>query len=245
MNKDELINGYFEGALSQNQLEEFNRLLKADSEFVTEFEFQKELKVSLKKEERKHLKAMFNDLNKSNKKPETKVLPFRTWLAAASIVIVGGLASWFFYFNAPKLNANELYAANFTPYDNIISPIERGGQDIGKKDLRTKAFTAYEIGEYPEALELFKELKIKNNHSYIDFYSAIILMQLNKQEEAIPLLKKYIESNAILKDRALWYLALSHLKVKELDKSKLTLKKLISLESFKTKEANELLEKLD
>ena len=241
MDKEELINGYFEGSLSQNQLEEVTHLRETDTAFASEFEFQKELQVSLRKEERKDIKDMFSNLTAENPKSETKVLQLRPWLAAASIALLISLGTWFFFLNSPDRNTDDLYASNFTPYDNVIHPIERGNQ---LEDLKTRAFTAYEGQEYDKALKLFKELHSKQNDSYIDFYSAMVLMQLNKQEEAIPLLEGYIEGKGDLEDRASWYLALAYLKVEDIANSKEQLKTLVKKNGFKVEAAKKLLEQL-
>lgn len=242
MDREELINGYFEGSLSEGQLTEFEGLLKTDAEFKSAFEFEKELQLGLKKYDRKEIKELFSSLNKTEEKSEGKVISMRPWLVAASIALIVGLGSWLFIFNSPDLNTAQLYAANFTAYDNVIHPIERGNQI---DDLKTKAFTAYENGEYLEALELFEELHTKQKDSYIDFYSAMVLMQLNKQEDAIPLLKRYIEKEGELKDRASWYLALAYLKLDNIKESKVQLADLVKLGSFKTDAAKELLSQLD
>lgn len=242
MDKEELINGYFEGSLNQSQLKEVALLRSTDAEFAAELEFQKELQTALKKEERRELKARFNKLSKNETEATTKVFSIRPWLAAASIALLIGLGSWFLFFNVPNLNTAELYAANFVPYDNVIQPIERGNQ---LENLKTKAFEAYENGSYKEALDLFKELHTKQNDSYIDFYSAMILMQLDQQEEAIPLLKKYLQKEGELKDRALWYLALAHLKLNDIDHCKEQLHLLIENNGYKLEAAKDLLKALD
>lgn len=242
MDKEALINGYFEGSLSQDQLEELERLLKTDIEFTSEFEFQKELQTSLKKEARQEIKALFSKLKEEETKVEAKVFQLQPWLAAAAIALLVGFGSWFLFFNAPDLNTDDLYAANFAPYANVIQPIERSNQ---LEDLKTRAFTAYENEEYPNALELFKELNTKQNDAYIDFYTAMVLMQLNKQKEAIPLLEGYINKQGELKDRANWYLALAHLKMGDKSNSKEQLKILVSKKGFKTDKAKKLLKQLD
>lgn len=242
MDKEALLNGYFEGSLSPNQLEEVERLRASDAEFATEFEFRKELQLALKKEERSQLKNMFNTIAEEESKPESILFQLRPWLAAASIALLVGLASWFFIFNTTDFNTDELYASNFAPYDNVVHPIERGNQ---LEDLKTNAFTAYEQGAYAEALELFKELNTKHNDSYIDFYSAMVLMQLNQHQEAIPLLEKYIERDGELKDRATWYLALGYLKMEEIDKCREQLNLVVQKNTFKTANAKKLLDQLD
>lgn len=242
MDKSALINGYFEGSLSESQLEEVQKLCKTDADFAADFEFQKELQQSLKKEERRELKQLFSDLSSSETRSETKVVKMRPWLAAASIALLVGIGSWLFFFNSSDVSTNQLYAANFSPYDNVVHPIERGNQ---LEDLKTKAFTAYEEKEYTIALQLFKELQSKQGDDYIKFYEAIILMELNNHKEAIPLLHNYRDKNGELKDRATWYLALSYLKTNELSKCKEELKFLIQQNGFKVDAAKELLEQLE
>ncbi|MEO9893706.1 hypothetical protein [Aurantibacter sp.] len=242
MDKEELINGYIEGSLSESQLEEVTHLLNTDSEFASDLKFEEELKISLKIEERQELKDMFATLNTKKEFKKGKLILMRPWLAAASIALVVGLTSWFFFFNNSSANLNELYISNFSPYENVVHPIERGNQI---EDLMTRAFTAYEDEDYTKALELFKELNVKNNDSYIDFYEAIILMQLNRHEESVALLNNYIQQNGELKDRAHWYLALTYLKLDDVAKSKVELQKLITLGSFKLSAAQELLVALE
>jgi len=243
MDREELINGYFEGSLSEGQLTEFEALLKTDAEFKSVFEFEKEIQLALKKEERKEIKELFSALNDGKeKKSKGKVISMRPWLAAASIALLVGIGSWMFLFNSPNINSEQLYLTNFSPYENVVHPIERGNQ---MEDLLSRAFTAYEDEKYEEALTFFKDLNVKQNDAYIDFYEAIVLMQLNRHEESIPLLKNYIKNNGELKDRAHWYLALAHLKLDDVSNSKKQLEKLIQLGSFKKAAAKDLLENLE
>lgn len=272
MDKNELINGYFEGSLSENQSVELERLRTTDPEFAADFEFERELQSALKKEERQQLKTMLSRLGaetiagqdgqtsdgeaagsklgtetvadpetgRPNKK-ETKVIRLRPLLAAASVALLIGLGAWLLFFNHPDLNNDQLYAANFAPYENVVHPIERGEQS---EDLKSRAFTAYEDADYPLALELFEELQAQQVDSYIAFYEGIVLMQLNQHREAIPLLEGYLDDNGQLKDRAQWYLALSYLKLDELEKSKAQLETLVAQQGFKAEAARELLQKM-
>lgn len=250
MDNDALINGYFEDTLSDDQRGNFDRLLQTDAEFAADFEFQKELQRSLRKEERQEIKSLFSNLDIGTvaaskdgrpKETETKVISIRAWLVAASVIFLLGIGSWLLFFDNPDLNTDQLYAANFAPYENVVHPIERGEH---LEDLKTRAFTAYEDADYSLALKLFKELQVQQNDPYNAFYEAIVLMQLDKHQEAMPLLEVYIENNGKLKDRATWYLALSYLKLGELDKSKAQLEKLASQHRFKAETARELLQKI-
>ena len=242
MTKEDLITAYFEGTLSQEDQRTFEDLLKRDMEFLKEFQFQKELQSALQNEERRKTKIFLNSLENTSSNKGTKIGRLVPWFAAASIVILVGLGSWFYFFNSPKINTQELYAAYYKPYENIVHPLERGKQ---LEDLESRAFLAYELEDYQLAFELFKELGQQKNDSYIAFYNAIVLMQLGNFDEAISLFNGYIQNDSLLNDRAHWYLALCYLKLNDLEKAKKELDLLIQLKSFNLEKAKELKEKLD
>jgi len=250
MDKDELKNGYFEGSLSESQSAELERLRNTDVDFASDFEFERELQSALRKEERQEIKGMFAKLNSGEvdnagqatvSETGTKVISIRPWLVAASIVFLLGLGSWLLFFNSPNLNTEQLYTANFTPYENVVHPIERGEK---MEDLQTRAFTAYEDADYTLALELFKELQVQQSDPYIAFYEAIVRMQLDQHRKAVPLLEDYIANGGQLKDRATWYLALAYLKQDDIVKSKRQLQKLVDKNEFKAEASRELLKVL-
>ena len=242
MDNEELINGYFEGSLLEEQKREFDHLFETNTDFKTDFEFQEELKRALVKSERKQLKEILSNTNTPHEKEKSQVIRLRPWLIAASVVLLAGISSWLIFFNRPDIDSQQLYASNFTPYENVVHPIERGEQ---LEDLKTRAFIAYENAEYTKAIELFQTLNMKNNDKYIIFYEAIALMQLNKHDEAVPLFEDYIETNGELKERAIWYLALAYLKQDEIEECKEQLSLLIHKEGFKTKAAKNLLAELN
>lgn len=240
MNTNDLINGYFEGSLTSSELDELEGLRQSDPDFDADFKFQRELRRSLKKSERQEIKAMFSEL-KVEQKIEPKLVKMRPWLVAASIALLAGLASWFF-FNTNTIDTDKLYASNFVPYENVVSPIERGNQI---EDLKTRAFAAYENKEYQKALNLFTELRLQGGDAYVDFYKGIVQMELNQHEKAIEILDGYIRNEGQLSDRATWYLALAYLKIGEISECKIQLTKLIAMNSFKTESAQKLLVQLD
>ncbi|WP_289038051.1 hypothetical protein [uncultured Zobellia sp.] len=242
MDNEELINGYFEGSLSEEQKREFDHLFETNTGFKTDFEFQEELKRALVKSERKQLKEILSNTNTPHEKEKSQVIRLRPWLIAASVVLLAGISSWLIFFNRPDIDSQQLYASNFTPYENVVHPIERGEQ---LEDLKTRAFIAYENSEYTKAIELFQTLNKKNNDKYIIFYEAIALMQLNKHDEAVPLFEDYIETNGELKERAIWYLALAYLKLDEIEECKEQLSLLTHKDGFKTKAAKNLLAELN
>ena len=70
------------------------------------------------------------------------------------------------------------------------------------------------------------------------------MMQLNMHQDAIPLLENYIATDGALTDRSIWYLALSYLKINEVEKCKTQLRLLIKKNGFKVVAAENLLDQL-
>lgn len=241
MKNIELIHNYFEGTLSDSEREVFEYSIKNDPEFLNEFNFQKELQNTLKKEERRKTKEFLKNIDSVSTSGKGKINNRTVWLAAASIILIIGFSLWIAYFNSTNFSTEQLYSAYYKPYENVVHPLERGEETA---DLKSEAFLAYESGNYELALSLFNELKLQSSEAYYNFYTAIALMALEKFEEAKPLLHNYIVAEGELKDRAYWYLALTYLRLEETEKAKEQLDVLIELEGFKYNDANELKEQL-
>ncbi len=259
MDKEKLITGFFEGTLSPDQLDVMKELLKTDVDFAADFAFEKDLQLALKKNERKEIKDGFSSLTLSRKrtlknqdnhefnskeKHQSKIIPLRRLLIAASITAIIGLLSFLLFINDDSDAPSELFATHFKVYENVVHPIERGDSSSPQENPVTKAFAAYENQTYEEALRLFQELNPQKNDD-IHLYKGVILMQLDRSKEAIPVLETYSNANGQLKDRAIWYTALAHLKLDEIEKTKEDLKKLIALKGYKKESAQIILDALD
>ena len=107
MDKDILLNNYFEGNLSEEEKQQFNELLSNDSEFKAEFEFQKKAKIAVALSERKKMKNQLKEIENSRKQKSNN----KTWLSiAASIVVILSLG-FIFFWNSSAKNDN-LYGLN-------------------------------------------------------------------------------------------------------------------------------------
>lgn len=236
MNKEHLIAQYFSKSLSFEAQKEFDHLMATDSEFAKEIEFQNNLKTAIKKEEQDALKK---ELQALEAEENTTTFNYKKWFIAASFIALLALPS-FWYFNN-SIDTEELFVENFEPYRNIVQPIVRGEQ---KEDLTSKAFEAYESKDYNNAILHFNSLLNEAPNTTISFYKANTLLQLNKTDEAIEILKENAKITDTLQDRNLWYLALAYLKENNIEDSKKTLQQLVSTSEFKSKSAKDLLENL-
>jgi len=235
MNSQELIEKYFLGKLTDKEQEAFNTFLKTDNTFKKEFRFQQNLQKIIETNEdvsfKKKLQHYENEFQ-PKKKSYTK------WLAAASIALI--LATSYFLIFQNTTNET-LFAENFEPYRNVIQPIVRGSVS---KDIKTKAFVAYENGRYEDASKYFSEISVNKNEAYAIFYLANSNLALNKTSEAIKLLEEYISLNGDLIEKAHWYLALAYIKENNSQAAKKTFQKIINSKSYNHKKAIIILEEL-
>ncbi|MDD7915410.1 tetratricopeptide repeat protein [Polaribacter ponticola] len=206
---------------------------------MEDLEFDKNLKKAITATERKQQKMFLNSVEKTIEKPKKT-----NWLIAASIAAIIGLSSYFI-FNNQVVSNQELYAKNFTPYENVVVPIVRNNKELTTKAL---AFAYYELGEYEKAIDLFNQLTSANTTEKItiNFYKANAYLMLDNYTDAKELLLPIVKNNKkVWQQESIWYLALTYIKLEDIDNAKLFLQKLQQLKSYKINKVNDLLKSLD
>ena len=241
MKNHDLIDRYFENSLSPKEQQLFNDLLQNNSEFMTEFQFQKDLKKIITVKQQEDLKSTLIEIEKRSQKNSRLMLIPQKWMVAASLLILISLGIWGIqskYF--PSNDA--IYADYFEPSRNTVQPIVRG-ENLNTIEYR--AFVAYEAQNYYKAINLFNSVK-NPDQIYIDFYKGISFMAINKPEEAIDLLRSVSKTEDIDKEfnrKAQWYLALSYVKINDKQNAIKELTKIINdpAQNIRKDAANEIL----
>ncbi|MFA5556781.1 MAG: hypothetical protein WCY06_06540 [Flavobacteriaceae bacterium] len=235
MNHTDLIEKYIQNKVTTEELAEVKRLIVEDVEFKDELSFQLELQEAVKREERQQLKQCLKNLEQ--KKKNNSLFPI-LWKVAAVFVIGLGI---FWFFNQPT-DFEKLYAKNFEPYPNIVAPTVR---NTTENEIQ-QAFNNYDTHNYKKAAIGFKTLYDKNKSDYANFYYAISLMADNQIEQAIEALEnpnwEIPEKYQIQTD---WYLALGYLKLENVEKAKSYLKKVVTTEDIKSRQAQKLLSEIE
>jgi len=242
MQKELLKEKYILGTLTESERIVFNNLLETDATFKKEVSFEdniaKVAEANHDKEFKELISSFEEEILQSTTPKEGKSI-YR-WLAvAASVIVVFGLSYTFW---SQQSNA-DLFKENFIPYRNVTHTIVRS--ENGITDAKSKAFSAYELGNYETALNQFANLyNNKGKESYYLFYQANALLQLNRAEKAIPLLKKHLESGDSLSTKTNWFLAMAYLQIDDTNSAIKALRSVVQKTGFKQKEAERLLEKL-
>lgn len=240
MDKDQLLQEYFTGTpLTDEQQRELNTYLEKDPDFREKFEFEleKDVKAMVQQENRAHLKARLQALEKrENLAMPAKPKPWRPLAIAASLAVLISLAWYLNLFNTSPNYFEEYYQ----PYPNTEVVITRNTP----QSLEVEAFSAYDMEDFNKASLLFEQLKGESNAGYIDFYLGQCYLEMGNISQAIASLTLASNTKNDYQSEGTWYLALAQLKAKDEDHAKEALQKLVSQNGYKAEEAAKLLEKL-
>lgn len=238
MNKDLLLNNYFEGNLSNEEKQQFNELLSNDLEFKAEFEFQKKAKIAVALSEREKLKSQLKEIENSIKLKNNN----RTWLSLAASIIVILSLGFLFFWNSFSKNDN-LYADFYETFPNIEAPTTRGENTL---NIKSEAFFAYDSKDYKKAIELFSEIYKIEKSDYAIFYIGLSEMELNEHKKAIDTFSLFQgDSNNNFYFYIKWYKALCYLKENDIENSKKLLNEIVKTANAFQSKSKELLSKLD
>jgi hypothetical protein len=178
-----------------------------DKNFDGAVDFQLQLSAAIHEQERTDLKNLLQQVEAEMVKPEAKRVRFQSfrWMAVAASVIMA-LGLWWVVGNREEDN---LYAAHFRPYPNVIAPVTRNAAP-GTDPLVQKAFQAYETGEYAEADALFNTIFLQSGEYYPRFYQALCKMGEGHTEAALQIWQsnEWPITPFDMKDAAAWYAAL-------------------------------------
>ena len=232
-----LIEKYFEQTLSAEEQIEFERLLIADEDFKKEFDFENNLKKAFSLNERQALKQKLSSFDEVK---TVKINNKKWFYAAACLFAVIGFSVWF---SLQQPNNDELFNTYYQTYPNVVAPSVRGAEE---NNLKTKAFAAYDEGNYQTAAQLFAQLYKIDKSDYALLYQAVALIELKELEAAKQTLKKFDDAkNSEYTPYYIWYLALVELKTNEKEKAIVRLKELATTENPMQQMAKKLLAELE
>lgn len=236
----ELIERYFDNALSADETIELKDRLKKDYEFQKLFNQEKILINTIRLQAARNDLAFLKELENSfgDKRPSYIRRHWYYYAAAACITLVA-----LFLWNpwGGPVTPGELYATYFQPHPNIFEPTLRGESDA---TLRARAFQSYEQGNYALASELFTRiLQQEKNAGMLMLLGNSNLALGNTalaKQNFIDLADDFDE----LDDGAKWYLSLCYLKTGDVPSAQKLLAEVAQAQTTYASKAKELLEKI-
>ena len=236
MDKELLLEKYFEKTLTESERIAFEQLLAADEEFAAAFAFEKEVKKAFIHNEKTELKRKLQALEA---KKSAKTVPMRWYYAAACVILLAGFSLWIFQGES----TDKLYESYYQTYPNVVAPAVRGSQS---DDIQSRAFNAYDTGDYGEAEQLFQEIYQTERTDFALFYTGLSQLELQQYEVAQSTFEQFdFSKNNSFTPYFKWYLALAELKTGNAADAKILLEDLSQRDNPMQEMAKELLEEMD
>ena len=237
MDKEKLINKYFEDTLTSEEQLMFKSILESDAAFAEQLTFEKQVRAAIHLQERLKIKQKLQIFENQQFKPQNLK---KIGLVAASLLFI--LTSYWVY-NLSSKNTEKIFANYYQAYPNTLAPIVRGVEE--GDSLQFVAFELYEAKKYAESIEIFEKLYARNNNPSYILYIAICQVELQNFTTAISTFNKLQEEKNIdLKASSYWYLALIYLKQNDKAKATEYLQKLETFNNAYSQQSVEVLKKI-
>jgi len=242
MNIDyEQIEKYVLGELNAKELIDFNNRLDNDADFRKEVELYKSVTHSFQKkyqniEKEEKLKSSLHQLGSKyfNVEEKNKKVNIRSYFVKFSSIAAILLIAFFLF--KPQTDLYNQFAEHQT-----LNIQTKGDNQHGNL---LQGATFFNEQKYEKAIPLFEDYLNKNpQDTEIKISLGISFLEEENTLLAIQIFKEVAEQDNVFKNKANWYLALSHIKYKDKTNAKKFLKK-ISPESSYYKKAQKLLQKL-
>lgn len=161
------------------------------------------------------------------------------WMAAASVVVVLGLASLLGLFQSSEYSGSYAFSEYYEPYGTDM--VVRGEGHFNQLD---KAIGFYQNGNMALALSEFERLE-RENIELSGFFSALCYMEMGDFDKAKGILNGISNDAIFYSDQINWYLALCYLKDNEESKAEVLLHEVVKGNNQYSAKASEILKKLD
>ena len=241
-----LIFGFLRKILNKEEEEVFKSKMK-DEEFQAKVSNE-----TINQAGRIKLKSKLDDLHTSVINEQKRRRTFLRILGLSVAVLITYIL-WQFVIHAPNSDAqkpDQIFAQYFEPYANIFD--QKGKSDTSNKDIDS-AMDAYSNHQYSESIRLFEKYFKENSAktSLSSFYYGIALLANGEHKKSLTILQELNQNKSaqtIISQTPLhWYLALAYLKSNNISEAKPLLEAVAkqNVNSFKQKEANEILKSLN
>jgi len=243
-----LIEKYFKGTLSEEELHIFNEKLQKDSKFEQEFRDMKFVREGAKESARANALNILQNVEANFAKKETTKInvSMRRLVSIAASLIVIATVSYFAISNRTRgtMTGDEVFTAYYEAYPNIVSGIERG-ENIEINTLSARAYNAYDIKDFSKSANLFAELLNVEKSAENYFYSGITNLEAGNLDVAKNHFNTVMNNFTGLKEQSQWYLAITLFKSGDENEAIANIASLAASKSSYRKDSKKLLADLN
>ncbi|MBN8665966.1 MAG: tetratricopeptide repeat protein [Chitinophagales bacterium] len=201
------IEQYLAGQLTASENSLFEKRIQEETEWAEKVKEVKLLVLGIKENELKtRLQSFHKQMNTTTSiKTEAPVrsMGSRRWLAAASILLVAALATWWMVSRQDPYE--KLYSTYYTPDPGLPTTMSVAGNYQFDKGM-----VAFKSGDYKEALQIWTPIsKTTPSNDTINYFLGVTQLALKQNDEALALLKPIAnDANRPFYKDACWYTGL-------------------------------------
>lgn len=233
------IEKYLKGELTEQEMSEFEDVMRGDAEAQEQVAQHKQLLRGLEIGFNKELKELLiEEESKIQDTPVQKPSRIKSLYPLMGLAVaVALLIITFFTLRDDSLNPEELYAQYYKVYPNVESPVSRS------ESSEMNPFAAYEAGDYTTAMANFTEMHTSDpENPALLFYSGMCQLELGQPKSAVELFHEVVNMQSKKYTRpAMWYQSLAYLKSGSIKNAKNLLEQLLREDDVYATKANEIL----
>ncbi len=243
-NIEQQIDAYFNGQLSVTDEETLMSALEENPELKEKFEFARDVFNALRDEEAMAFEEDLSSVIKSKSRvPETPLADYnspgaRVYMVISSVAAVVLIASVIFGLFKKDNDPQQLFASYYQTYP--VKELQRSDASEWQKSLELYANEDYD--------DFIAWVKTNTDYPQRDgqFYLAIAHMEEEEFHSAKSILNQLsADESFVSHDAVLWYLALTQLKLDEIEAAKENLEKLSQLNGVYARNGIQLLNNLE
>lgn len=257
----DLIERYLYDDLTQEELGEFNGLLRENAEFNKLFYemdhllegIRRSAKQTTVEEKLDRLERSLPSNEKSiDSEDSAPVIPIWNSIKNYKMSIAAGftlfVAAAILFLNIPNSNSPaNIFSDYYVPFENQSSKTLRGGDEKTENpeaELLRQALSEYDRANYAGSIEIFNKISDNSEHKIsIWMYKGNAYLHEGEVEKATIMFREIIDENAGFEIHAKWYLSLCYIKNGEYESAKPLLEEIKDFGRYKNKEAGEILAK--
>jgi len=245
MNKNEIIEEFIDGNLTDKEYQELKILKDTDPNFNKDIVLRAEINTAIRDINYMELRELLNDNNQiqdwTSVKNKSQYKVLKTWLFAAAsfslLLVVSGI--WFIISNKPFSNENQL-ASKYYKSVHPIMLVRSVNKNTDNSSIID--FKLIQQNDWTNALTYFKSL---DNQISAKFYSGICYIELKQYSKAIDSFEYIIKNNDnLFVEQAKWYLGLIYLMNNQKNQAIDQFEKISDSASYYSNQAKEILKSI-
>lgn len=258
----DLIERYLSDDMTQEELEEFNGLLRKDPEFNKLFYEMDHLLEGIRRSAKQTtVEEKLARLEKSLPSKEqsldsegsASVIPIwsfvKNYKMAIAAVFTLFFAATILFLNIPNNNSpSSIFSDYYVPFENQSSMTLRGGDEKAENaevELLRQALSEYDKANYAGSIEIFNKISDNSeNKISVWMYKGNAYLHEGEVENAKIMFQKIINEKAGFEIHAKWYLSLCYIKNGEYENAKPLLEEIKGFGKYKSEEAGKILSKI-